>query len=141
MVSEIGFKVVVENEFRAIRVAGCGHVVYLGVEHQAELRRTHRSFWCTICGNTNVYKGESDIESLTRQLTSKQDMLDTARQQRDDELVKRRTVERRLTAQRGATKRIKNRVGNGVCPCCTRSFANLRGHMATKHPGYSKSPA
>jgi RNase P subunit RPR2 len=30
--------------------------------------------------------------------------------------------------------RLQKRIHNGVCPCCSRSFANLRKHMATKHP-------
>lgn len=47
---------------------------------------------------------------------------------------------RSLTAQRGATKRLSNRVKNGVCPCCTRSFHNLREHMKTQHPDF-KAPA
>jgi hypothetical protein len=32
------------------------------------------------------------------------------------------------------------RIGNGVCPCCNRSFTNLRRHMTTKHPEYPKEP-
>lgn len=30
---------------------------------------------------------------------------------------------------------IKNRIQNGVCPCCNRTFKNLQRHMATKHKG------
>lgn len=47
-----------------------------------------------------------------------------------------RTLERRLAAQRGVTTRLKNRVANGVCPCCNRTFANLQRHMSTKHKGF-----
>lgn len=45
---------------------------------------------------------------------------------------------RQLSAARGQVTRIKNRVGNGVCPCCNRSFGNLHRHMQTKHPGWKK---
>lgn len=31
---------------------------------------------------------------------------------------------------------IKKRVGNGVCPCCNRTFENLSRHMSCKHPEY-----
>ena len=31
-------------------------------------------------------------------------------------------------------KRHKQLSAAGVCPCCNRSFENLRRHMATKHP-------
>lgn len=37
----------------------------------------------------------------------------------------------------GATKtRIKNRVKNGVCPCCNRTFENLARHMQAKHSDF-----
>lgn len=45
-------------------------------------------------------------------------------------------TERRLAAQRGANTRMRNRAANGVCPCCNRSFENLRRHMASKHKGF-----
>ena len=35
-------------------------------------------------------------------------------------------------------KKFIERTGNGVCPCCKRSFTNLRRHMNTKHPNFSR---
>ena len=35
--------------------------------------------------------------------------------------------------------RLKKRVGHGVCPCCTKSFANLREHMRRQHPQFVAS--
>lgn len=46
---------------------------------------------------------------------------------------------RQLSAQKGVVTRIKNRVGHGVCPCCSRNFQNLKRHMSNKHPAYAKS--
>jgi hypothetical protein len=37
----------------------------------------------------------------------------------------------------GQVTRIKNRVKNGVCICCNRSFSDLHQHMLTKHPDFS----
>lgn len=34
---------------------------------------------------------------------------------------------------KGVLAKERKRVGSGVCPCCNRSFTNLRRHMATKH--------
>lgn len=45
-------------------------------------------------------------------------------------------TEHRLRAQKGATTRAKKRHANGICPCCNRSFANVRRHMETQHPDY-----
>lgn len=38
-----------------------------------------------------------------------------------------------------ALKRQLKRVGNGVCPCCNRSFVNLQRHMAGQHPEFEKA--
>lgn len=43
---------------------------------------------------------------------------------------------RRASALKGVNTKIKKRIGNGVCPCCNRTFKNLAGHMKTKHPKY-----
>lgn len=50
-----------------------------------------------------------------------------------------RAEERSHTATRGHVTRKKKqleRVGSGVCPCCTRSFTDLRRHMRSKHPEF-----
>ena len=41
-------------------------------------------------------------------------------------------------ATRGHMTRIKKRVGNGVCPCCKRTFRDLARHMTGKHPTWNK---
>lgn len=34
------------------------------------------------------------------------------------------------------TTRAKKRAATGTCPCCGRSFVQLRRHMAAKHPDH-----
>ncbi len=112
--------------------SGCGHTVYLEAQHYRRLLRNHKNFYCTVCGEGRHWKQKSDLEELRGRLASTQDMLDTARQQRDH-------VEHRRRGEKAAKTRIKNRIANGVCPCCQRSFKNLHRHMQTKHPDYSTS--
>jgi hypothetical protein len=45
----------------------------------------------------------------------------------------------RERAQKAAKTRIKNRIGNGVCPCCTRTFQNLQRHMEHMHPEFKQA--
>ncbi|WP_165394478.1 helix-turn-helix domain-containing protein [Pseudoxanthomonas winnipegensis] len=33
---------------------------------------------------------------------------------------------------------MRQRVMNGVCPCCNRTFENLRRHMHDKHPEFGQ---
>lgn len=54
-----------------------------------------------------------------------------------DEREARERAERSTTALKGQVTKLKNRAAAGVCPCCTRSFENLKRHMATKHPDFT----
>ena len=40
-------------------------------------------------------------------------------------------------AARSELLRVRSRIANGVCPCCRRSFDNVRRHMATQHPDFA----
>lgn len=43
---------------------------------------------------------------------------------------------RQAAAYKGIATRIKNRVKQGVCPCCNRTFSDLARHVKTKHPDF-----
>jgi len=53
----------------------------------------------------------------------------------------RADTERRLSAQKGATTKARKRAAAALCPCCNRSFVQLRRHLATKHPDYNPARA
>lgn len=54
---------------------------------------------------------------------------------RTEQANTRATVaERQAAARKGQVTKIKNRIKNGVCPFCTRTFENVARHMATCHP-------
>lgn len=111
---------------------GCGHRVYLADDFIVQRRNDHKTFYCNVCGGRRHYPDESDTERLRRQLASKEDQLDTMRADRDHKEYQRR-------AAVGQVTKIKKRVGNGVCPCCNRTFKDLARHMANKHPSYAPS--
>ena len=111
---------------------GCGHRVYLTDDFIEQRQRDHKSFYCNVCGRRRHWPQKSDLEKLRGRLATTQDMLDTARQQRDHS-------EHRRRGEKAAKTRIKNRIANGVCPCCNRSFKDLHRHMQNKHPDYVAS--
>jgi len=39
-----------------------------------------------------------------------------------------------------ALARHKKRSAGGVCPCCTRTFANMARHMKSQHPDFNVVP-
>lgn len=91
--------------------------------------RDHKPWYC-VNGHSQVYLGETEEQKLRRRLEWAESRAKTNREWAERE-------ERRARAFRGQVTKIKNRVGNGVCPCCNRTFQNLMRHMQTKHPGYS----
>lgn len=109
----------------------CGTLFAVPSDVNDELLRSGRTFYCPN-GHTQHYTNSTD-----KQLREAKDRL--AREQaRNDQLrAERDAAERRTRAAKGQVTKIRNRIGRGVCPCCNRSFADLRAHMATKHPDYA----
>jgi hypothetical protein len=79
---------------------------------------------------------ESDVQKLRKQLERTERERTWAQDNAKAERLAREATERRLIGQKAAKTRLRNRIKNGVCPCCTRSFVNLREHIATKHPDF-----
>lgn len=99
------------------------------------------TFYCPY-GHPNCYRaGETEADKMRRE----RDRLTQRLAEKDDEIARQRslreTAERSASAMKGQVTRIKNRVGNGVCPCCNRSFTNLERHMHTQHPDFTKPAA
>lgn len=62
-----------------------------------------------------------------------------AKHKRELEAATNRTLDAIIEKQKAQFEKEKlekqmKRVRKGVCPCCNRSFANLKKHMTTKHP-------
>lgn len=117
----------------------CASAMWLPQElnDSAQKARGVIRFYCAY-GHVQVYgKGESEADQLRRE----RDRLAQRIAEKDDAISRERELreaaERSASALRGQVTRIKNRVGNGVCPCCNRSFTDLSRHMHTKHPEYA----
>lgn len=105
----------------------CG-IVYAGpVTFFLERRNDKKTFYC-INGHRRVYR-ESTEEKLKKELERNGQMLEAARAKAD-------TAELNLSRVTKAHNRMRDRIVNGVCPCCTRSFGNLREHMKNEHPEF-----
>jgi len=103
----------------------CGVEVFMPawlVKHRREDKAT---FYC-FNGHSQSFR-ESENDRLKREIAEKQRQLDSAN-------ARATVAENSARAHKGKVTEIQNRIANGVCPCCKRSFQNLRRHMATKHP-------
>lgn len=92
------------------------------------------TFWCP--NGHNQHYTESDVQKLRKQLEEANRSRDWYKQRQADERAARERTERRLIATKGAKTRLRNRIKNGVCPCCNRTFIDLQRHMASRHPGF-----
>lgn len=117
-----------------IHCARCGSP--FGVQkHQLDsLRETGKTFYCP-SGHSNVYtKTKADLLS-TELAKVKRDLEWEAEQNRRNRQDAAHYKKSR-DAYKGQVTKIRKRVANGVCPCCNRTFQNLREHMLTQHPDF-----
>jgi len=111
-------------ELRDMTCGECG-VPFAMPEHLHADRRAHGGLFYCPNGHARCYR-ESDVKRLERQLAEAQRTnTGLAERVRDAQ-----TAKAKAEAERD---RLSKRVRAGVCPCCKRSFTNLRRHMATKH--------
>ncbi len=110
----------------------CGMCFSVPSDWEAQRRAKHDTFYCPN-GHNLSFPGETRAEKAERELEAakKRHAVDLEWQR-----SRREAAERSAAAHKGKVTEIKNRIHNGLCPCCRRSFQNLRRHMATKHPEF-----
>lgn len=101
-------------------------------EHQ---NGRHKTVYCPL-GHEYSPAGESKCHQLSRQLEAEKKRTAAAIASHDQTRAALREKDRELIAQKGVNTKLKKRVGNGVCPCCGRTFKQLARHMESKHPEY-----
>lgn len=101
------------------------------------LLRSHAQFFCPHGHGQHFMEGESEETKLRRErdqlkqrIAYKDDMIREAEARAEHE-------RRRANGYKGHATKITKRAKAGVCPCCNRSFENLRRHMASKHPTFT----
>ena len=109
-----------------VTCASCGIQFGMPADYEQKRKEDGRRFYCPN-GHDLVFG--SEIEKLKKEL---------AREKERREQAEREALTARQSAgrARAETKRIRTRVAAGMCPCCKRSFVQLRRHMATKHPDF-----
>jgi hypothetical protein len=116
-----------------IEICTCG-VLFAAPEHMLDARRKDgKSFYCPN-GHSLTYDG--DYQRLKKELERSKDRAARERALRDQAEASLRATRGVVTKQR---KKLE-RVSKGVCPCCNRTFKDLRRHMETKHPDYDGQP-
>lgn len=115
----------------------CGVKFGLDSEYGKRMREDHAWFHCPN-GHLQHFTGESTEERLARELKDSREsnaFLYTRNEALHDKLM---VEKNKVRAQKAAKTRIKNRIANGVCPCCNRSFKNVHSHFRSQHPLWLK---
>lgn len=115
----------------------CGIHYAIPTDLYAHVKRQHNDgerqtdIYCPL-GHIWVFagKGAGQIERERRE------MLEWQLANRDEDLRSERAAH---AATKGQLTKTRKRVAGGVCPCCNRSFVNLRRHMTGQHPDYAAS--
>lgn len=102
-----------------------------------ERRRSGSAFYCP-SGHSMSYT-ETTEQRLRKQLDAKQAELERTVTRLGAARDQAEAAERSNRALRGVVTKTRKRIGNGVCPCCNRHFADVERHMATKHADYAES--
>lgn len=131
------------TEYVTLQKVECGRCggVYAITDRHYEWCREHSEFWhCPYCetgwgfdhDDSPLAKAKREAEAQKRRAEQ------AARRAASAELRADRERDR-ANGYKGVMRKTQKRVANGVCPCCNRSFENLRRHMETKHPDYDPS--
>lgn len=132
-----GTEVTLKLVFVIEECCNCGVAFAIPDTLQAQLLRSHRSFYCPN-GHSQSYTGESKEERLARELEASRLELKRAEYRAQSERIGRERVQGELSTTKEELTRTKKRTANGVCPECRRTFQNLARHMHCKHPEYAE---
>lgn len=128
---------VANTTLATINCGECGGT-YAIQERYREKKHEDGGCWnCPYCQCRWGYSGNSLNARLQRDLQEANNRIISERQRHDQTKADLRETELKRRAEKGAKTRIKNRVANGVCPCCNRSFKDLAAHMHTQHPEFA----
>jgi len=126
-------KMEVTTVLTKIHCGKCGGVYAISERYERQ-KQMNGGFWtCPYCKCSYGYSIEkSELEKEKAKAKRANDLFIREQAQHDQTKMS-------LRAHKAAKTKIKNRIANGVCPCCNRQFKNLHEHMKIKHPDYSKT--
>lgn len=114
--------------FEVVHCGGCGISFALPDKWLADHRATGENFHCPN-GCVRAYC-ETEASLLRKQLEAKEAELRAEK----CEVLRQKQARAAVEAENVKVNRKLRRVHKGVCPCCKRSFENLKQHMMTQHP-------
>lgn len=123
-------KMSVTTELTKIQCGNCGGVYAISERYRRNKEERGGSWTCPYCRCGWGYSQESSLlEKAERKAKQYSNWL--AREKAEHDQTKMS-----LRAQKGAKTKLKNRISQGICPCCNKRFEDLKNHMLTEHPEF-----
>jgi len=129
--------------FKTITCGECGGTYALSSNYVRKKREEGGHWNCPYC-EIGWGFGDSKLGKLEQKLERERKRREWAEKSRKRARERAEHEARRAAGYKGAftkAKKREERVAAGVCPCCNRSFENLRRHMADQHPEYPADPS
>lgn len=126
-----------EVELILIECGACGTQFAMTKRYYNARCRDHRTWYCPN-GCQRCYGGENDEEKLKRLLKEEKQAKEYWHGIAETERHAKNGMKGQYQKAKNELVRTKERIANGVCPCCHRQFSNLHRHMSNKHPEYSQ---
>lgn len=105
----------------------CGVVFAMTADFMRRRREKQDWFYCP-AGHAQHYT-KSEETRLREELSRAHRDIDRAKQAEAEQRTKVAQIAK-------SYNRVRQRIRNGVCPCCNRTFQNLANHMRTEHADY-----
>ena len=121
----------VSTGFSTVSCYKCGMVFALPTSFFQRRKEDEGDFYCP-SGHKQYFPAASLEARLKAQLERDQKAHGRTRKMLEQERRSHSSTKGQLTKSKKKIARVKN----GVCPCCNRSFVNLRRHMGSKHPDF-----
>lgn len=126
--------------------AGCGLVFGMPEAYDAKLRKNHEAFYCPR-GHEQYFLQKSTEEKLKEELerTKASHQAEINRVVKEKEWAKKeaslathdaKIARSHAKAAVTISRKLRQRLKTGLCPCCEVKFDNLEEHMKTQHPRY-----
>lgn len=124
-------------ELTPITCGSCGGTYAISERYHAQRAREGGGWHCPYCQvSWGFFGANTEVARLKTYLDNAQRRTEWAEASAQQERERAQRLQFKARTYKGHLTRIKNRVGQGTCPCCNRQFKDLRRHMASQHPDY-----
>ncbi|MDN5726081.1 MAG: hypothetical protein L0G99_09160 [Propionibacteriales bacterium] len=119
---------VVEQRFVIITCCRCYFEFGMPETMYERVTKNHSDWYCPN-GHAQHFTGKTEEERLREEVTFQRGRAKSWQDQATQNEARRR-------AEKAAKTRIRNRIAQGVCPCCKRSFVDMQRHIEGQHPEF-----